>query len=90
MVINAVTGAKLPFTEKEETVDMCKAINDLRRQERRKGRREGRREGREKNTVQFITNLMQNTGWSTEQAMNALGISESERTHYLNMLTSGK
>lgn len=78
MVINAITDAKLPFNEKEEVIDMCKAINDLKKQER------------DKSTLKFIKTLMQNTGWSTEQAMNALGISESERTHYLNMLTSGK
>lgn len=45
-VINAVTGSKLKFGKKEETpVSMCKAISDLREEERSEGRKEGRKEG---------------------------------------------
>lgn len=40
-VINVVTNANLKFPENEEEVDMCLAIEEMRREEREEGREEG-------------------------------------------------
>ena len=45
-VINAVTNSKIKIDEKEEVIDMCQAIMEMREEERLIGRNEGREEGR--------------------------------------------
>lgn len=50
------------------------------------GRVEGLAEGRTEGRISDLRNLMQNTGWSLERAMVALGISESEQKIYLKLL----
>ena len=49
-VINAVTGSKLELEESEEEVNMCRAIAEMREDERR----EGRIEGEEKKIVNLV------------------------------------
>ena len=44
-LLNEVTNSKLEISEKEETVDMCKAIQDIRNEGRAEGKAEGRAEG---------------------------------------------
>lgn len=44
-LINLVTGSKLQINEEEETIDMCKAIQDIREEGWQEGRQEGRQEG---------------------------------------------
>lgn len=43
---------------------------------------EGKEEGIERTRIESIQNLMESTGWSLEQAMDALKIPESERWKY--------
>lgn len=43
-VINVLTHSKIAFDEKEELVDMCQAIEEMRAEERLIGRDEGREE----------------------------------------------
>ena len=45
-MLNEVTNSKLEISEKEETVDMCKAIQDIRNEGRAEGKAEGRMEGK--------------------------------------------
>ena len=50
------------------------------------GRAEGRSEGTRERALSDLKNLMKNTGWSLEQAMTTLGISEAEQKAYLKLL----
>ena len=69
---------------------MCKAIEDMKRDERREGKREGRREGRkegrreglEETTVSNLRSLMKNMNLAVDQALAALDISEKEWEKY--------
>ncbi len=100
MVINTVAGVKLQFNENEEVIDVCKAINDMKRDARREGRRKGRREGHREGhreglqrgcditNLSSIKNLMKNKGWSAEESMLALGLSDLDRIKYQEMLLS--
>ena len=76
--VNAVTGSGLVFAEGEESVDMCKAIDDMRRESRDEGRAEGLAEG--------IRSLMETLGMSALQAMDALRIPAEDRKALLAML----
>lgn len=53
-----------------------------------KGLAKGRAEGIMESTLSSIRNLMQNMGISVEQAMQLLGIPESDRPKYSGMLSS--
>ncbi len=53
---------------------------------RAEGREEGVRAGTEQTHVEDIRNLMKNMNWTAEQAMTALGITESERASYLEKI----
>ena len=45
-MINIVTGSELKFENGEESVDMCKAIYDIREDAKLEGKLEGRLEGK--------------------------------------------
>ena len=55
---------------------------------RQEGRAEGRTEGHIEGTAASIKNLMDSMGWSMEQVMSALKISEEERPKYRKLLNS--
>ena len=46
-MVNIVTGSRLKYAEREEKVDMCLAIEEMRNDAMAEGREEGRAEGRE-------------------------------------------
>lgn len=54
------------------------------------GRAEGMAQGMEKGMVEgflaSIRNLMANTGWSLEKAMETLGVPETDRPKYTDLL----
>ncbi len=66
------------FKQENGGVDMCKAFED----EREEGREEGIRVGREESLRQSICNLMENLKLTSRQAMEALGIPQSEWKKY--------
>ena len=55
-----------------------------------KGLQKGRTEGLTEGTLQSIQNLIKNMGLSAERAMTVLGISETERSKYAEMLYPNK
>ena len=55
---------------------------------RQEGHSAGRQEGHTEGTVASIKNLMDSMGWSIEQVMSALKISEEERPKYRKLLNS--
>ena len=54
---------------------MCKAIDDMRREERQRGEQRGERNA----LLGNLRSLMENTGWGLSRAFDALNVSESER-----------
>jgi len=51
-----------------------------------KGRTEGRAEGRAEGLVDALKSLIQNSGMAAEKAMELLGIPETARSQYAEML----
>ena len=54
VVINAITHSKIKFDEKEEVIDMCQAIKEMREEARLIGRNEGREEGLEETARRML------------------------------------
>lgn len=66
-VLNACVGAKLAMKENEEAIDVCLAIQKMKEEERIS------------TLLKSIRNLMEKAGWSAEQSMDILEVSESDR-----------
>lgn len=66
-VLNACVGAKLTMEENEEAIDVCLAIQKMKEEERIS------------TLLKSIKNLMEKAGWSAEQSMDILEVSESDR-----------
>ena len=86
--LNVVTGSNLAIRTEGGRVDMCKAIDDMRRDERREGRLEGRREGERKGLLKSLRSLTANTGWELAKAFDMLSVPESERASLADELGS--
>ncbi len=74
----------IPMTEtlEAEVHQMCnlsEGVRDL-------GRAEGRVEGRAEGFLASIRSLMSNTGWPLEKAMEILGVPETDRPKYADLL----
>lgn len=78
-VINAVTGSKLKINRNEEVVDMCKAIEDIRAEERAEGLEQGLEEGREQGLRAMIS-VLRSMDLSDEQIIEKI-ISAFNLTH---------
>lgn len=65
---------------------MCNLSQGVRNLGRAEGRAEGRVEGRAEGLLTSIRNLMVNTGWPMERAMDVLGIPDTERPKYADLL----
>ena len=86
----------IPMTEtlEAEVHQMCnlsEGVRDLGRAEgrvegRAEGRVEGRAEGRVEGFLASIRSLMSNTGWPLEKAMEILGVPETDRPKYADLL----
>ena len=77
-LINTITGSKLKYDTKEDKVDMCQAIDEM--------RQESREEGAEANCLQNIRNVMEGLKYTAQQAMDLLKIPASDRQKYLAKL----
>ena len=58
----------------------------IRAEGKEEGRAEGREEGREENMINSITQLMNNLKFTSDQAMEALGIPKSDYKKYADKL----
>ena len=74
-----MTGSNLAFEEEGGKIDMCKAIDDMRAEERLEGRIEGERRGRLEGRLESLRGLMASTGWGFARALDALGVPQDER-----------
>ncbi len=64
-VINTVTGSKVKYSETEELIDMCLAIQEIREEGREEGREKGREEGRIEGEI--IGVIRSNKKWGIPQ-----------------------
>ena len=76
----------IPMTEtlEAEVQAMCNLSQGV----EEKGRIRGRAEGRTEGIAASIKSLMDSMGWSMEQAMAALKISEEDRSQYAKLLNN--
>lgn len=77
-VLNACTNAEITMSESEEVIDVCQAIQVLNQRAASKERTA--------TLTENIRNLMASTGWTLEQAMDKLKISEEDRKIILSEL----
>ena len=77
-LINTITGSRLKFDTREEKVDMCKAIDDM--------RKESREEGIESTRLESIRNVMDGLKYTAQQAMELLRIPAADQPKYLAKL----
>ncbi|EET60284.1 hypothetical protein BRYFOR_07844 [Marvinbryantia formatexigens DSM 14469] len=70
-VLNACVGAKIAVKEGEEAIDVCLAIQQMNEEAAQK----------ERISTLFVSikNLMEKMGWSAEQSMDVLSVSDSDR-----------
>ncbi len=78
-LIRTLTDVEIKLDKKEGTVNMCKAVDEMREDYLRQGREKGREEGREQTSVTLLQNLMESMKMSVEEAMDALKIPASDR-----------
>jgi len=74
-VLNACVGAKIAVKEGEEAVDVCLAIQQMNEEAAQKAAQKERISTLSAN----IKNLMEKMGWSAEQSMDVLSVSDSDR-----------
>ena len=77
-LINTITGSDLKFEVKEGRVDVCQAIEEMRRE----SKSEGRMEGVDETRLESIRNIMVTLKLTAQQAMDALLIPAGERPKY--------
>lgn len=65
---------------------MCNISQGYVRYGMEKGFEQGMEQGKRNTTLDYIKNLMETVGFTTEQAMDALKIPESEKPKYLALL----
>ncbi len=78
-VLNACVGAKIAVKEGEEAIDVCLAIEQMNEEAAQKAAQKERIS----TLLQSVKNLMDNLGLTAEQAMNAIGVSETDRKSIL-------
>ena len=77
ILLNECVGLEFPSQKGEVNVKVCKAVEGIKEE----GRLEGRLEG-EENLRQAVSNLMKNLKMNFTQAMEVLGIPQSEWEKY--------
>ena len=81
-VLNACVNAKIAVKEKEEVVDVCKAIQDMIDEAKEKAVEETV----ETTIAENIRRLIETTGWTIEQAMDSLMLPEKDRAAVVKLL----
>jgi hypothetical protein len=94
-LINVVTGSELEIRKDKEVVDMCLAIEEMKKEAIEIGKKEAfeaakkEAEARESaNLVSNIKSIMEKLQYNAEQAMDLLGIPEEKRKKYVELLNS--
>lgn len=77
-VLNECTGVKLAMNKGKKEHNVCKAIRDI--------AQEAASQERTNTLLKAVKNLMNNMEWTTEQAMDAMGVPEEEREMLVSQL----
>lgn len=87
-MIGQMTGSKklVSMGVNKEADNMCTALEKLIEDGKKEGMQEGRQEGMIDGILTSVKNLMESMGWTAEQAMDALKISQEDRNKYAGML----
>ena len=85
-VLNACVGANLEMEKGEEVINVCLALEEMKRRAAEKAVEEERiaagkavEENRISTLLKNIQNLMEKAGWSAEHSMDVLDVSEGDR-----------
>ena len=85
-VLNACVGANLEMEKGEEAINVCLALEEMKRRAVEKAIGEERiaaekavEENRISTLLKNIQNLMEKAGWSAEHSMDVLDVSEGDR-----------
>lgn len=77
-VLNACVGTRIAVNEGEEAIDVCLAIQQM--------NEEAAQKERISTLLNNIKNLMEKMGWSAEQSMDILSVSDNDRRTLLQLL----
>ena len=78
-VRNQCVNLKLELKDGEETIDVCKAWEDMKREAAEEAAIKATKETQEETLLQNLRSLMETLHFSAEQAMDALKVPESRR-----------
>ena len=81
-VLNACVGANLEMEKGEEVINVCLALEEMKRGAAEKAMEKERvaaEENRISTLLKNIQNLMEKAGWSAEHSMDVLDVSEGDR-----------
>lgn len=81
-VLNACVGARIAVNEGEEAIDVCLAIQQMNEE----AAQEAAQKERISTLLNNIKNLMEKMGWSAEQSMDILSVSDNDRRTLLQLL----
>ena len=85
-VLNCCVNAKLRLQDGEEELDVCKALEDMKREAAIVAAREATIKAEENTLLQALKNMMETLHLSAEQAMAALKIPEAKRSEFIAKL----
>ena len=85
-LINELTDSRLRIAEGEETVDMCKAIEDMRAEARSEGIERGIEQGIEQGTMQVLSGLVRDGVLTLADAAARAGVAPEEFRKRVTML----
>lgn len=85
-VLNACVGAKLTMEKREETIDVCLAIEQMKQQAVEEAAKKAAEKERVLTLLESIKNLMKNAGWSKEQCMDMLAVPESDTKEIMQLI----
>jgi hypothetical protein len=81
-LINTVTGSGLKFDTKEDKIDMCQAIEEMRQESMEKGIEKGV----ESNLLDNLKKIMTGLNYTAQQAMDLLQVPAADRPKYMAKL----
>jgi hypothetical protein len=85
-LINVVTGSNLEFKKGEGSVNMCIAIEEIKKESIAEGMEKGIAKGSEEKELSTIKKLMEKLQYTAEQAMTFLDIPKEKQDIYLKRL----
>ena len=77
-LINTVTGSRLKFDTKEDKINMCQAIDDM--------RKESMDKGIESTLLDNLKKIMAGLNYTAQQAMDLLQVPAADRPKYMAKL----